>query len=191
MDATGVRLDLWLVSTESELQVSRDMNPTKAFERRKDGENGSRSPRALCRFHLAIYRQKRVQRASPHAQKSISHAQRVITHAQEPISRAQRAITHVQEAITHVQRAISHAQRASPHAQRPITRMQRAITCVQQASTHVQQWTKADFRRGFNASGDEMTHHYPSNGRFVSPRFALVTRNSASWNGHLATRRRL
>ena len=72
---------------------------------------GTHSPGTRCQFKIAIYRQKRVQRASPHAQKWISHAQRVITHAQEPISRAQR----------------------------PITRMQRAITCVQRASEHVQQ----------------------------------------------------
>jgi hypothetical protein len=98
-----------------------------------------RSPQRFCRFDSPLYRQKRVQGASPHAQKWISHAQRVTTRAQEPISHAQRGITHVQEAITHAQRAISHAQNASPHAQRPITRMQRAIICVQRVPTRVRQ----------------------------------------------------
>jgi hypothetical protein len=96
------------------------------------GRAGTRSPGTRCRLRPAIYRRKRVQRASPHAQKWISHAQRVITHAQE-------AITHARRAISRAQQATSHAQRPSPHAQRPITRMQRPITCVRQAITHVHQ----------------------------------------------------
>jgi hypothetical protein len=136
---------------DQDSQMNRRVGSDASAYRHPVGEkselHGRHSPTAHCRFDMAIYRKKRMQRASPHAQKWISHARRVITHAQEAITHAQRAIPHVQEAMTYAQRAISHAQQVSPHAQRPITRMQRAITCVQRPSPHVQQGLAPAYNR--------------------------------------------
>ena len=92
-----------------------------------------------CQSRSAIYRRKRAQEWSPHAQEPSPRAQQSIPHAQQSSPRVQRAILRAQESSPHAQRSIPHAHQALPHAQQASPRLQRSIPHVQEVISRLQQ----------------------------------------------------